>query len=46
VNKPKTGLNAPDLILESMIRPEPDREEDVPVSSKSDDKDPEGGSHE
>lgn len=46
VNKPKTGLNAPDLMLESMIRPEPDRDKDVLVSSEPDDKDPEGGSHE
>jgi putative transposase len=43
---PRTGLNAPDLMLENMIRPEPNRDKDAPVSSEPDDKDPKGGSHE
>ena len=44
--KPKTGLNAPDLILENMIRPDPDGQEDPPVSDEPGEKDPEGGDHE
>ena len=31
-DKPKTGLNAPDLMLESMIRPNADRDKGSPVS--------------
>ena len=45
-DKPRTGLNAPDLILENMIRPNPDQEGDPPVSDEPERKDPEGGSHE
>jgi hypothetical protein len=44
--KPKTGLNAPDLILENMIRPDPNRQEDPPVSDEPGEEDPEGGDHE
>ena len=42
----KTGLNAPDLMLENMIRSNPDRDEDSPGNSEPHDKDPKGGSHE
>ena len=42
-DKPGTGLNAPDLILENMIRPNPDPAENPPVSDESESKDPEGG---
>jgi hypothetical protein len=45
-DKPRTGLNAPDLILENMIRPNPDRNEDLPGNDEPESKDPEGGSHE
>jgi putative transposase len=45
-DKPRTGLNAPDLILENMIRPNPDQKEDPPVKDETESKDPEGGSHE
>jgi hypothetical protein len=45
-DKPRTGLNAPDLILENMIRPNPDREADPPVKDETGSKDPEGGNHE
>ena len=44
--KPKTGLNAPDLMLENMIRPNPDRDRKSPSNAQADSKDPEGGSHE
>jgi hypothetical protein len=36
MSKPETGLNAPDLMLEKMIRPNQELEEDSP----------DGGSHE
>ena len=45
-DKPRTGLNAPDLMLENMIRPAPEPNDDSPADSEPDDKDPEGGSHE
>ena len=41
-SKPETGLNAPDLMLEKMIRPNQELEDDSPDP----DKDPDGGSHE
>jgi len=44
--KPKTGLNAPDLLLKNMIRPKQNRDEQSPVSGQPDRKGPEGGSHE
>ena len=44
--KPKTGLNAPDLMLESMIRPNLNRKEESPASAEPDTANPEGGSHE
>ena len=46
IDKPRTGLNAPDLILENMIRPNLDRDGESPASAQSDTKDPEGGSDE
>jgi len=45
-DKPRTGLNAPDLILENMIRPNPDRNEGSPVNDEPESNDPEGGSYE
>ena len=42
----QTGLNAPDLMLENLIRPKSDQKEDVPTNSEPDEKDPQGGSHE
>jgi transposase InsO family protein len=45
-DKPRTGLNAPDLMLENMIHPGPEPDEDSPANSELDDKDPEGGRHE
>ncbi len=44
--KPKTGMNAPDLMLEHMIRPVADPREDAPPKGEPDDRTPEGGSHE
>jgi hypothetical protein len=38
--KPKTGLNAPDLILDHMIRPDPAQ---ALTSEKTDEETPEGG---
>jgi len=38
--------NAPDLILGNMIRPNPDRDEDLPANDEPECKDPEGGRHE
>lgn len=46
IDKPRTGLNAPDLILENMIRPNPDRDGESSASAKSDTKDPKGGGDE
>ena len=45
-DKPKTGLNAPDLILGNMLRPNLDRKEDPLASGEPGEKDPEGGNHE
>jgi putative transposase len=45
-DKPRTGLNAPDLILENLIRPNPDRKEDLPGKDEPGSKDSEGGGHE
>jgi len=45
-DKPSTGLNAPDLILENMIRPNPDRNEDSPVNDEPESNDSEGGNYE
>ena len=43
--KPKTGLNAPDLILENMIRPDPSQPQDPPIekTEKTSEETPEGG---
>jgi putative transposase len=41
--KPVTGLNAPDLMLENMIRPKP---EQGSADDKPENKEPEGGDHE
>jgi transposase InsO family protein len=43
-DKPDTGLNAPDLMLETMIRPEPDRNE--ASVEESDNQGQKGGDHE
>ena len=45
-DKPKTGINAPDLMLDHMIRPAVDRNEDTLPKDEPEDKAPEGGSHE
>jgi hypothetical protein len=42
MSKPETGLNAPDLMLKKMTRPNQELEDDSPEP----DKDPDGGSHE
>jgi hypothetical protein len=45
-DKPRTGLNAPDLILENMIRPNPARNEGSLVNDEPESNDSEGGSYE
>jgi hypothetical protein len=45
-DKPKTGLNAPDLMLENMIRPNQDRNEKLQANEESKIKDSEGGNNE
>jgi hypothetical protein len=35
VEKPKTGLNAPDLILENMIRPDPAQPQNPATNEKN-----------
>jgi len=44
--KPVTGLNAPDLMLENMIRPNPDQGVNPPANDQPENLDPEGGDHE
>jgi len=44
--KPKTGLNAPDLILQNLIRPATDRKEDLCADNKPGKDEPQGGHHE
>lgn len=44
--KPTTGLNAPDLMLDSMIRPTGAQRDDRSGWGKPDGKDPQGGHHE
>jgi putative transposase len=44
--KPETGLNAPDLILENLIQPNLDQKEGTPISSEPDENDTQGGHHE
>jgi hypothetical protein len=46
VDRPKTGLNAPDFMLENMIRPNPERGDPSALDEQTTEKDPEGGSHE
>jgi putative transposase len=45
-DKPETGLNAPELILENLIRPDLGRKEDIPTSSEPNENGPQGGHHE
>jgi transposase InsO family protein len=44
--KPKTGLNAPDLMLDNMIRPASPQCDDSGPMREADEKDAEGGNHE
>jgi hypothetical protein len=41
--KPQTGLNAPDLILENMIRPDPAQPAESTTSETTGEETPEGG---
>jgi len=44
--KPKTELNAPDLMLENLIRPKTTQKEEIITGSESEKNDPQGGHHE